>query len=312
MTHPLELLAAFVAGTLPDGRAGQVARHLADCPGCAEEAAGWRRVAEVVGERAAVVPVPPAGLLDAVLARLPERRRTARAGVADAGGRMVVPRYSGVLGAAAPVRAVRILSRQRRLIDRRVWPVAGVVLGLGTGLAAWGPPESSGTILAVVMPLVAALGLAAACGSGADPAVELVAASPTGLRAVLLARLTLVLGTIFAASSIASLGLAWMAAGAPFGLFAAWLGPMALLSAVSFALSVLWRPAIGIGVAMTLWALRLLSSTGSDAVDGVLGRLLEHLWRTSAPTLLAAALLIAGTVALVPYLPTVPVRAYGR
>jgi hypothetical protein len=215
-----------------------------------------------------------------------------------------------VVGAAAPVRAVRILTHQRRLIDRRVWPVAGVVLGLGTGLAAWGPSESSGAVLAIVMPLVAAVGLAAACGSGADPAVELVAASPTGLRAVLLARLTLVLGTIFATASVASLGLAWVDAGAPLGLFAAWLGPMALLSAVSFALSVLWRPAVGIGVATTLWALRMLA--GSGVVDGAVGRLFELLWRTSGPTLLVAALLIAGTVALVPYLPAAPVRAYGR
>ncbi|MBF9128231.1 zf-HC2 domain-containing protein [Plantactinospora sp. S1510] len=310
MTHPEELLAAFVAGTLPADRAGQVARHLADCPGCAEEATAWRRVAGAVGERAAAVPVPPAGLLDAVLSRLPDRRRTSRASVGSGGGRVVVPRYSGVLGGAAPVRAVRILTHQRRLIDRRIWPVAGAVLGIGAGFAAWVPPGSSGSVLAVVMPLVAALGLATACGNGADPAVELVAASPTGVRAVLLARLTLVLGAILAAASVASLGLAWLGAGAPFGLFAAWLGPMALLSAVSFALSVLWRPAVGIGVAMTLWALRMLSDAGS--VDGVTSHLVEFVWRTSGPMLLVAALLVAGTVAVVPYLPTAPVRAYGR
>ncbi|MBE1491367.1 anti-sigma factor family protein [Plantactinospora soyae] len=312
MTHPEELLAAFVAGTLPDERAGQVARHLAECRGCAEEAAAWRRVAGAVGEHVAAVAVPPAGLLDAVLSRLPERRRTRRQGIGDEGARTVVPRYSGVLGAAAPARAVRILTHQRRLIDRRIWPVAGVVLGVGTGFAAWVPPGSSGSVLAIVMPLVAALGLAAACGSGADPAGELIAASPTGVRAVLLARLTVVLGTIFATASVASLGLAWFDTGGPLGLFAAWLGPMALLSAVSFALSVLWRPAIGIGVVTTLWALRMLAGSGSGAVDGAMDQLVEFLWQTSGPILLVAALLIAGTVAVVPYLPTAPARAYGR
>ncbi|MFC6016115.1 anti-sigma factor family protein [Plantactinospora solaniradicis] len=303
MTHPGEQLAAFVAGTLPDERAGQVARHLAECPGCAEEATAWRRIAGAVGERAAAVAVPPAGLFDAVLSRLSERRRTTS-----------VPRYRAVLGTAAPARAVRILAHQRRLIDRRIWPVAGLVLGLGTGLAAWAPPGSSGSVLAIVMPLVAALGLATACGSGQDPAVELVAASPTGVRAVLLARLTLVLGAILAAASVASLGLAWFDAGGPLGLFAAWLGPMALLSAISFALSVLWRPAIGIGVAMTLWALRMLAGagSGSGSVDGAVDRLVEFLWQTSGPMLLVAALLVAGTIAVVPYLPTAPVRAYGR
>ncbi|MEO3928791.1 hypothetical protein ABGB07_33765 [Micromonosporaceae bacterium B7E4] len=301
MTHPSDLLAGFAAGTLPDDRAGQVARHVADCPGCAAELTAWRRVAGAVGDRVAAVAPPPSGLLGAVLSRLaPSRDSTP-----------VVPRYAAPLGGAAARRAVRILAAQRRLVDRRVWPVAAVVLAAGTALAGWAPPGLSEQVLAIVVPLVAALGVAGACGSGTDEAGELVAASLTGVRAVLLARLTLVLGAIFGAASAASLGLVWFDAGAPVGLFAAWLGPMALLSAVSFALSVLWRPAVGIGVAMGLWVLRLLA--GSNALDGTVDRLVEPLWRTSGPLLLVAALLMAGTVVLLPHLPAgVGRRAYGR
>ncbi|MFY1691846.1 zf-HC2 domain-containing protein [Plantactinospora sp. WMMB782] len=301
MTHPSDLLSAFAAGTLPAERADPVARHVADCPGCAAELIAWRRVAGAVGDRVAAVGVPSPGLLDAVLARLVPARGAAPG----------VPRYAAPLGGAAGRRAVRILAAQRRLVDRRVWPVAAVVLAAGTAVAGWAPPGSSEQVLAIVVPLVAALGVAGACGSGTDPAGELVAASRTGVRAVLLARLTLVLGAIFGAASVASLGLAWFDAGAPPGLFAAWLGPMALLSAVSFALSVLWRPAVGIGVAMCLWVLRLLA--GSDALDGTVDRLVEPLWRTSGPLLLVAALLMAGTLALLPHLPaSLGRRAYGR
>ncbi|MEQ4300042.1 zf-HC2 domain-containing protein [Plantactinospora sp. B6F1] len=301
MTHPSELLADFAAGTLPDDRAGRVARHVAECPGCATELTAWRRVADAVGDRVAAVAVPSPGLLAGVLARLAPARAAAPG----------VPRYAAPLGGAAARRAVRILAAQRRLVDRRVWLVAAVVLAVGTAVAGWAPPGTSEQVLAVVVPLVAALGVAGACGGGADPAGELVAASPTGVRAVLLARLTLVLGAILGAASVASLGLAWSDAGAPLVLFAAWLGPMALLSAVSFALSVLWRPAVGIAVAMVLWVLRVLA--GSSALDGAVDRLVEPLWRTSGPLLLVAALLTTGTVVLLPYLPAgLGRRAYGR
>jgi hypothetical protein len=309
MTHPTDLLVDFVAGRLPDEAASPVAAHLARCPGCARDAAGWHRVAGAIADRAGAVAAPPPGLLDAVLARLPAEGGPRPA----AGARAVlldVPRYAEALGSLAPARALRILAHQRRLVDWRVWVVAGAVLALGAGLAALAPPGLSGQVLAMVVPLVAALAVAGVCGNGADPADELVAATPTGVRIVLLARLTLVLGGIFAAASVATLALGWFDAGASTGLLAAWVGPMALLAAVSFALSVLWRPAVGIGTATALWVLRLLAGSGS--LDGMVVRAVEPLWLTSGPVLLAAGVLVAGTVALLPYVPAGPVRTYGR
>ncbi|MEO3748175.1 zf-HC2 domain-containing protein [Plantactinospora sp. B5E13] len=313
MTHPTALLASYAAGTLPDGQARQVAGHLTGCAGCATEAAAWHRVADAVADRVAAVAVPPAGLLDAVLARLSADgepvARPEPVGSAASGPRGV-PRYAATPGGAAGSRALRLLARQWRLVDWRVWPVAGVVLAFGTGVAAWAPPALSGGVLAMVVPLVAALAVAAACGSGADPAAELVAASPTGVRTVLLARLSLVLGVIVGAASVASLGLGWFDVGSsPARLFVAWLGPVALLSAVSFTLSVLWRPAIGIGAAISLWGLRALAGTGT--LDNTVLDVVEPLWRTSGPVLAGAALLVAGAVALSPHRPGRSVGAYG-
>ncbi|MEE6263079.1 zf-HC2 domain-containing protein [Plantactinospora sonchi] len=318
MTHPTDLLASFAAGTLPDEDARQVARHLDRCAGCAAEAASWQRIGAAVADRVAAVAVPPSGLLDAVLARLSADGAPRTAGQAAssepptpaATGSVALPRYAAVPGGAVGARAVRILARQWRLVDRRVWPVAGAVLALGTGFAAWAPSRISGTVLAMVVPLVAALAIAGACGSGTDPAAEVVAASPTGVRTVLLARLSLVLGVIVGAASVASLGLGWFdAASSPPLLFVAWLGPVTLLSAVSFALSVLWRPAVGIAGAMALWMLRALAGTGT--LDHTVLNVVEPLWRTSGPVLTGAALLVAGAVALSPHLPGRASRAYG-
>ena len=305
MTHPTELLAEFVAGTLPAATAARVGEHLVGCPECARTAAGWRRVAGAVTERVAAVPPPPPGLLDAVLTRLSGERSGAAA---------IVPRYAAPLGSAPLARAGRVLARQWRLVDRRVWPVGAAVLAFGTGLAALAPSGLSGQVLGLVVPLVAALAVAGACASG-DPADELVLTTRTGVRAVLLARLTLVLGGTFVAASIASAILGRYAAGGPAGLLAAWLGPMALLSALSFALSVLWRAAVGIGAAMALWVLRLLAGTtaltGGGTLDATVHRAIESLWHTSGPVLLAAVVLVAVTVLLLPHLPAAPRRSYG-
>jgi hypothetical protein len=304
MRHPSDLLASFVAGTLPDDEAAdRVARHVARCRDCAAEVASWRRVAGAVRQRAGAGAAPPAGLFDAVLARLSAAGELVSTGRV---ARLTVPRYAATPGSAAGARAVRILVRQWRLVDRRVWPVAGAVLAVGTACAAWARPGHSGAVLAMVVPLVAALSVAGACGGGADPAAELVAASPTGMRRVLLARLTLVLGAIFGAASLASLGLAWADLGDPLRLFAAWLGPMVLLSALSFTVSVLWRPAGGVGAALALWGVRVLA--GPALLDHTVADLVEPLWRTSGPVLAGAVVLVAGTLALLPSLPGRPAR----
>src|SRR5690606_6157023 len=138
-----------------------------------------------------------------------------------------------------------------------------------------------------------------ACG-GTDPAGEIVAASPTSVRTILMARLAVGLGIVFGAAAAASLAVALVIRIGPGHLVTAWLGPMALLSAITFALSALLRTGPAVGVATTLWGLRALA--GSGLVHDGLAAALAPLWQTTVPTLVVAVVLIAGTVALAPRL----------
>lgn len=73
MTHvPDELLHSFVDGEVDEQVAVHVAEHLDDCAACATRAAGLEPLAAAFA--ASMDPVPPAGLVAAVLAevRLPE------------------------------------------------------------------------------------------------------------------------------------------------------------------------------------------------------------------------------------------------
>jgi hypothetical protein len=161
-------------------------------------------------------------------------------------------------------------------------------------------------LLAAVAPAAAAVGLALLHGPEVDPAVELTAASGTSPRVVLLARLVLVLALdlalALAATTVARLGSADVAFGA---LVTAWFGPLLLLSALSLALAVLTRPAIGLGVALALWLLRLANSW-HDPTFGPLPLVTDHLdgfvqvWNTSLPTIAAALALVALTLAVAP------------
>jgi hypothetical protein len=287
MRHPAEQLAEYVAGTLTAQDAAGVAAHLSRCMACRREVAGWQRMAE--GVRSRLAPAPAAVFAAA-------RRRIA---ASSAGGRAAGPPvYRAVPGARPVARAAGLLAHQWRLVGWRVWAVSAAVLVAGLVLAGWVSVPAQ-PVLAAVVPLVAALVVAGACGAG-DPADELIRATPTSVRTVLLGRLTLALGAVFAAALGGSLVLSLAGSGGPGGLLAAWLGPMVLLSAVSFACSVVWRPAVGLSAALAVWVLRVLMASGQ--VEGAVSGAVEVMWRTSWPPLLVAVALVGGVLAVAPRL----------
>ncbi|MGW0434857.1 zf-HC2 domain-containing protein [Micromonospora sp. NPDC003197] len=295
MSHPTDRLAEYAASTLPDRAAAAVAAHLAQCAACRQDTSAWQRIAEGVRDQLAPAPT---GLFSALRDRLtPPSPRPG-----------TPPPYRAVPGTRPVARAVGLLAHQWRLVGWRVWIVAALVLAAGTAVAGWATAPAE-AVLATVVPLVAALVVAAACGDD-DPSGELLRATPTSVRTILLARLTLVLGVIFGAAMVGSLALSLAGAGEPGRLLAAWLGPMVLLSAVSFALASTWRPAVGGSAALALWTLRALAVSGS--LDAELASVIEAAWRTTWPALTVAGALVAGALLLLPRLPPLRTARLGR
>jgi hypothetical protein len=282
------------------GRGGVAERdHARLCPTCRPRVAEWSavRAAAVVAAARPARPVP-ATLVGEVLAAA---RRPAAVRPAP-----VRARSAGTAPAPRLAWAGRLLAAQVPLLRRSLVAAGGLMFLLGGLVVAAGRSGGGAGLLAAVAPAAAAVGLALLHGPEVDPATELAAASGTSPRVVLLARLVLVLAVdlalALAATAVARLGSAGVGFGA---LVTSWFGPLLLLSALSLALAVLTRPAIGMAAALALWLLRLSASV-NDPVFGRLPLLSDHLdgfgraWNTSLPTVGAAVALVALTLAVAP------------
>ncbi|GAA3302732.1 MULTISPECIES: hypothetical protein [Dactylosporangium] len=175
-----------------------------------------------------------------------------------------------------------LLVAEARLIRFPV-PVASALvmaLGVATVLLQRANGVGADMVLALVAPIVAAAGIAGTYRSRLDPAAELVAATPTSGRRLLLVRIALVFGY--------NLVLALGASAALDGLVGAWLGPMVLLSSLSLLLAVRFGPDVALGAVVGLWVVRVMAG-GVLAADGRPARYIVAAWSTNAAVLAIGA-----------------------
>jgi len=278
-----ELLPAYAAGTLPAAERDRVRAHLAGCPRCRADLAAWQVIARAA---APAGPAPdPARLVRAVLTR------------SALGGRPAhPPRRLRHLAALVPAEA--------RLIRPAVPVASTLVMLLGVAIvvvqAAAAAPVGAAQVLALVAPIVAAAGVAGTYRSGRDPAAEIVAATPTSGRLLLLVRIALVAGYDLVLALAASAGLAAAGAAGTASLNAlvgAWLGPMALLSSLSLLIAVRFGPDVALGVAAAVWAVRVLAGGVLVGDDGP-ARFIVQAWATTGPVLAASAAVTVAAVIL--------------
>lgn len=278
----LDLLPEYAAGSLVPADRARAAEHLAGCPACRAELASWQALA-----RAAAPADPPPPGPELVRAAL---LRSALTGPSPASRRR--PRF-----------VLAVLLAEARLVRMSVLVASALVMAFGAALAALPtvPSGRPGDVLTLVAPIVAALGIAGVCGPRRDPVFELTATTPTPPRLLLLARVVLVFGYDLALA-LAATGLLTLAGAEPAGmaeLIGAWLGPMALLSALTLFLAAWIGPEVAMGAALVVWALRVLADSVLTSAGGVF-ELIRLAWSTGPVTILvvcaltAAAVIVAG------------------
>lgn len=297
--HVADMLPEYGSGRLSPPLAARVRDHLATCEACAAELQVWRRIAEAELQIAALAPAPSATVLAGALACIGAEAPAMAAPLATPEARRSVFAASW----AALAHLWRVLGGQRRMLRPSVWiaSAAAIALAVAYGVIVPGQ-EVEQDILAFALPLIAAAGMAFLYGPDNDPALELALATPTSARSVLFARFALLLGYDTALALLGTLALATLHGDGFWPLALVWLGPMALLSALSLALSLIFGPLTAVGVSAALWLSRAL-----DLKDGLHVQVTPaSFWQTTPPVLATALVLLILALLIAPRLERLP------
>jgi hypothetical protein len=162
----------------------------------------------------------------------------------------------------------QVFLSQARLLRPAVWVASALAITLATLYALTLPhPMGEQDVLVFALPLIAATGVAFLYGPETDAGLELALATPTSPRIVLMSRFALLFGFDAALALAGTTLLAGVRGEGVWALTLVWLGPMALLSALSLALSIFLGPAPAVGGAAALWLSRVVRFDGGASLQ---------------------------------------------
>ncbi|MDX2162160.1 MAG: hypothetical protein SF162_12615 [bacterium] len=192
--------------------------------------------------------------------------------------------------------ATLIVRAQRRIVGGVTWLASLLVMAFGVWVTfLFSQFDTTVIPLAIIAPVVTAVGVAFLYGEEVDPALELQRAAPVSPRLVLLARLALLFGFDLVLALTGSAILAASTTGLSLApLIEAWLVPMTFLSALAFWLSVLFfDPLLSMLISMLAWVVIVVRH---HFTHPVILPLPDMLTPHTLPVLLiaAAGLVIAG------------------
>ncbi len=198
-----------------------------------------------------------------------------------------------------------VLTRQVALISRSIWYVTPLIILFGCLLALFGSTEaifkvrSAQLILSLFITVVGAAGVAFIYGAEHDAGFELMLATPTSPRTVMLCRTALVLGYNIVLAALASALVTFVLGGNFWEVIQLWLGPFILLTSVSLLLSLTIGSVVALVASLLLEALQAIAF---NFEQGIVTLQLSHssAWQTNPWLLLLAVALLAAAALYTP------------
>lgn len=296
--HIMESLPAYINDTLDARQRKRVYTHLLGCEQCQQTYASWQAIRGSAQAASESILPPSVALLDRVWSEIDAVTPSESTQSATRESwPIVVRRHTIHLG--------QTLSRQVPLIPQGIWAASFAAMVFAfLCVLLWQDAGVSPFLLGIILVPVAAACVAFIYGPEHDPCLELMLATPTSLRLVILSRFLLVTGYNVALALGATL-LAILVRGGSFWLLASsWLGPMLLLAALCLLVSVMTNTVVGIACVALLWCLRFLvsaltlSGDYTIAPNGAALTPFTAIWQTNPVMLvLAVALLLVAMLA---------------
>lgn len=148
------------------------------------------------------------------------------------------------------------------VVKREIWiaSVLMMLIGLAVTIAIYDSESSNLTPIAILAPIIGAIGTALIYDSDLDHVLELESATRTSKQMILLARLTLVYGFNLGLSLLASILLSLIQSDISLlPLINSWFVPMTFLSALAFFISIISGDAfLGWSLNIGIWTLHVL------------------------------------------------------
>src|SRR2546421_10199748 len=234
--HILDLLPAYLNGRLDITNIERVRAHLARCEACRRELSSWQAVQGTAQAVVASAPLPSLNIMNQVLAKIDTQEVQAQQRK-----RRSISRDAAHLWL--------VFKRQIPLIHKSIWIAAVGVNILMLALIAFSRPDvrhhlqNVETALAFFSTVTAATGIAFIYQAEQDAGYEIILATPTSIRIIMICRMVLVIGFNLLLTAITSGIIAFTLGGNLWDFVQLCLGPRLFRRSLSLRSSVPSAPA---------------------------------------------------------------------
>ena len=293
--HILDLLPAYLNGRLDITNVERARAHLARCEACRLELSSWQSVQSTTQAVVASTPLPSLNIMNQVLAKI------------DAQEVQAQQRKQRSISRSA-VHLWLVFKKQIPLIHKSIWIAAvGVNILILVLIAFSGPDlrhhlQNVETVLAFFSTVTTATGIAFIYQAEQDAGYEIIVATPTSIRIIMICRMVLVIGFNFLLTAITSAIIAFTLGGNLWDFVQLWLGPMLLLASISLTVSVTLGSVFGVATSLIIEVLQAVFSS-AERTAPALQSLRMNIGQTTPFTLILAFILLAFAIYYAPRQP---------
>lgn len=278
--HVVELLPAYLNGTLDTLTNTMVEQHISDCGSCQHECDVWKTIQQAtIFAVEESMPLPSVTVLDNIFMEIAGEKDEQHVYSSSSSRQTLAKLLS---------HCWLVFKGQIAVLHKSIWSASALIMGLACILLLSRTTSTStaSILLTLFTSVIGTSGTAFIYGPQSDTGYELLLSTPTSPRLVMFSRMALVLGYDIALALLVSIVLVVARGEHLAQLVQLWLGPLLLLSSLSLLISLFFGSIIALCSSLTL----VVAQTFQFGTDGI--SLVHTMWWQTNPILLLLSVLL--------------------